>query len=32
MKKAYLVLADGQVFEGYRFGGGAGALGELVFT
>lgn len=32
MKKGYLVLADGQVFEGLRFGGGAEAIGELVFT
>ncbi len=32
MKTGYLVLADGQVFQGLRFGGGADALGELVFT
>ncbi len=32
MKKAYLVLEDGTVFEGYRFGAQANALGELVFT
>ena len=32
MKKGYLVLADGQVFEGLRFGGDAEAIGELVFT
>lgn len=32
MKKGYLVLADGQVFQGLRFGGEADALGELVFT
>ena len=32
MKKGYLVLADGQVFQGFRFGGEAGAMGELVFT
>lgn len=32
MEKGYLVLADGQVFEGLRFGGSAGAIGELVFT
>jgi len=32
MKKGYLVLADGQVFEGRRFGADAEALGELVFT
>ncbi|MBR4425017.1 MAG: carbamoyl phosphate synthase small subunit, partial [Oscillospiraceae bacterium] len=32
MKKAYLVLEDGQVFEGLRFGAEADGLGELVFT
>ena len=32
MKKGYLVLQDGQVFEGFRFGGPADAVGELVFT
>ncbi|MCI8329250.1 MAG: glutamine-hydrolyzing carbamoyl-phosphate synthase small subunit [Oscillibacter sp.] len=32
MKKGYLVLAGGQVFEGLRFGGEEGAVGELVFT
>ena len=32
MKKGYLVLQDGQVFEGYRFGAPADAVGELVFT
>ncbi len=32
MKKGYLVLADGQAFQGFRFGGEAEALGELVFT
>lgn len=32
MKKGYLVLQDGQVFEGFRFGGRADAVGELVFT
>lgn len=32
MKTGYLVLADGQVFQGLRFGGEADALGELVFT
>ena len=31
MKKGYLVLQDGQVFEGFRFGGPADAVGELVF-
>ena len=32
MEKGYLVLADGQIFEGVRFGAEAGATGELVFT
>lgn len=32
MRKGYLVLADGQVFQGLRFGAGADAVGELVFT
>ena len=32
MKKAYLILDGGQVFEGYRFGAEGEALGELVFT
>ena len=32
MKTGYLVLADGQTFQGFRFGGEAGAIGELVFT
>ena len=32
MKKGYLILEDGQAFEGLRFGGEADALGELVFT
>lgn len=33
MKKGYLVLTGGQVFEGLRFGGeGSAAVGELVFT
>ena len=32
MKKGYLVLADGQVFEGLRFGAETDAVGELVFT
>ena len=32
MEKAYLVLQDGQVFEGYRFGAARDAVGELVFT
>ena len=32
MKKAYLVLGDGTVFEGERFGAEGETLGELVFT
>lgn len=32
MKKGYLVLRDGQVFEGVRFGSDSAAIGELVFT
>lgn len=32
MKKAYLVLSNGQVFEGWRFGAEIDAIGELVFT
>lgn len=32
MKKAYLVLADGQTFPGFRFGAEVPALGEMVFT
>lgn len=32
MKKAYLVLEDGQVFEGRRFGAETDSVGELVFT
>ena len=32
MKKGYLVLADGQAFQGFRFGAATGAVGELVFT
>ena len=31
-KKAYLILADGTVFEGKRFGATHEAMGELVFT
>ena len=31
-KKAYLVLEDGTVFEGYSFGAEKDAVGELVFT
>lgn len=32
MEKGYLVLQDGQVFEGIRFGASADTTGELVFT
>ena len=32
MKKAYLILDGGQVFEGYRFGAEGDAVGELVFN
>lgn len=32
MKKAYLVLEDGHVFEGYSFGAEAKCVGELVFN
>ena len=32
MKKGYLVLQDGQVFEGVRLGADTAAVGELVFT
>ncbi len=32
MKKGYLVLQDGQVFEGERFGAETDSVGELVFT
>ncbi|MBR4173149.1 MAG: carbamoyl phosphate synthase small subunit [Clostridia bacterium] len=32
MKKAYLVLKNGRVFEGYSFGADKPAIGELVFT
>ena len=32
MSKAYLVLADGTVFEGEGFGAAAASVGELVFT
>ena len=32
MEKGYLVLADGQIFQGLRFGARAEAIGELVFT
>lgn len=32
MKKGYLILQDGQVFEGVRFGAEIDTVGELVFT
>ena len=32
MKKAYLVLSDGTVYQGSAFGADASAVGELVFT
>ena len=32
MKKAYLILEDGNVFEGFAFGAEATTVGELVFT
>ncbi len=32
MKKAYLVLSNGKVFEGLRFGAEGNSIGELVFT
>ena len=32
MKKGYLILQDGQVFDGVRFGAEADTVGELVFT
>lgn len=32
MKSAYLVLSNGTVFEGLRFGAGTDSVGELVFT
>ena len=32
MKKVYIVLEDGHVFEGKRFGADGEVLGELVFT
>ena len=32
MKKCYLVLADGHIFEGTRFGAESNAMGELVFN
>jgi carbamoyl-phosphate synthase small subunit len=32
MKKAYIALSNGKVFEGYRFGAEKDAVGEIVFT
>lgn len=32
MKKAYIVLSSGEVFEGWRFGAETDSIGELVFT
>ena len=32
MKKGYLVLQSGQVYEGLRFGADTASAGELVFT
>ncbi len=32
MKKAYLILEDGHIFEGYSFGAEKDTVGELVFT
>ncbi len=32
MKQAYLVLENGQVFEGFAFGAESASVGELVFT
>ena len=32
MKKGYLILQDGRVFEGFHFGAEADTVGELVFT
>ena len=32
MKKAYLVLSDGTVFEGYKIGADTECIGEVVFT
>ena len=32
MKKGYLILQDGQVFDGVRFGAETDTVGELVFT
>lgn len=32
MKKAYLVLGNGDIFEGFRFGADSDTTGELIFT
>ena len=32
MKKRYLILSDGTIFEGYAFGADSTSVGELVFT
>jgi carbamoyl-phosphate synthase small subunit len=32
MKKAYIVLSDGHVFEGLRFGAEGDTVGEIVFA
>lgn len=32
MKKAYLALSNGEIFEGYRIGDDSDSIGELVFT
>ena len=32
MKKAYLTLQNGKIFEGFRFGAEGDVIGELVFT
>ncbi len=32
MKRAYIVLSSGEIFEGWRFGAETDSIGELVFT
>ncbi len=32
MKKAYLILSNGKIFEGYKIGADAESVGEVVFT
>lgn len=32
MKKAYLILGNGEIFEGERIGADGSCMGELVFT